>query len=87
MRELEGTLALERRHTMYYKPMMSSLQKSFCVNIPANNVLPGLYAGDKCYESLEDMNDKFLSGKRLSLEKSDFSNIIGSHQEVRLVWD
>jgi len=87
MRELEGTLALERRHTMYYKPMMAALAHSFCVNVPANNVLLGLYAGDKCYESLESMNEKFLNGQRLSLEKSDFNNVIGAHQEVKLVWD
>lgn len=87
MRELEGTLALERRHTMYYKPMMAAPSLSWCVNVPVNNVLPGLYAGDKCYESLESMNEKFLNGQRLSLEKSDFSNVIGAHQEVKLVWD
>lgn len=87
MRELEGTLALERRHTMYYKPMMAALEHSFCVNIPANNVLPGLYSGDKCHESLEDMNEKFLNGQRLSLTKSDFSNVIGAHQEILLAWE
>jgi hypothetical protein len=86
MRELEGGLALERRHTMYYKPMMASPVESWCVNVPANNVLAGLHHGQKCYESLEDMNKKFLDGQHLSLEKSDFSNIVGCHQEVKLEW-
>lgn len=87
MRQLEGTLALERRHTMYYKPRMAALAHSFCVNIPTNNVLAGLYHSDKCYQSLEVMNERYLNNERLSLDKTDFSQILGSHQEVNLQWE
>lgn len=87
LRSLEGTLAIDRRKTMYGKPNLLIPSLSLCVNIPINAVQGGLYCSDKVYQSVNEMNEKFLSGKVLSLDKSDFSNIIGCHQEIDLKWE
>ena len=87
LRSLEGTLALDRRSAMYDKPFLVIPEKSYCVNVPVNAVQGGLYCSDNVFQSVETMNEKFLQGGRLSLDKSDFSNIIGCHQEVKLEWD
>jgi hypothetical protein len=87
LRELEGNLALDRRHTMKERPLMAAPVQSICVNIPTNAVQGGLYCGDKYFQDVKDMNEKFLSGQELSLKNTDFSNIIGSHQEIDLKWD
>ncbi len=87
LRSLEGTLALDRRSSMFKKPIMAAPKYSFAVNVPTNAVQGGLYCGDKYYQSPEEMNTKLLSGMTLSLDKTDWSNIQGSHQEVNLLWD
>jgi hypothetical protein len=87
LRVLEGELALNRRNMLMEYPLMSCFKQSIAVNIPCNSVQPGLYASDKYYQTPSDMNQKFLKGGRLSLDKTDFSNILGSHQEVELKWE
>lgn len=82
----EGTIAGDLRHTLQHKPFMAAFEHSVVVNIPTNNVQPGLYAGDKYPISLDELNTKYLAGNTLSLDKMDFSNIIGAHQEVELKW-
>lgn len=87
MRDLEGGLSIAKRHLIEYKPFMASPTKSICVNIPTNNVQPGLHCSDKVFCSTEELNNKLLAGNSLSLEKMDFSNVIGAHQEILLRWE
>ncbi len=87
LRSLEGGLSHARRSEMYYKPFMSSPVESFCFNIPVNSVQDNvLYHSDKCHVSEEELNNRWLDGDELSLEKMDTSNIIGAHMEIPLEW-
>lgn len=65
---------------------MMSFKESVVVNIPVNLACNG-YAnnwGRFSVHTLGDLNDALLEGKRLSLEKMDFSNVWSSHLELEL---
>ena len=67
-------------------PLMSSLTHSVLVNTPINIVGSSENESGKEFGiSLEDLNDKYLQGKSINMEKIDFSNIIGCHQELEMV--
>jgi hypothetical protein len=66
---------------------MTSFDKSVVVNTPLNRVqetctnLAGLVYGVMS----QDLNNYWLDGYTLSLERMDFSNIYGCHQELPLI--
>ena len=65
------------------KPNMSCLYDSSVVNTPLN--LAGSSqnrAGEQFGISLEELNNIYVDGLRISLEDMDFSNIISCHQEL-----
>lgn len=67
-------------------PRMMCFDKSVVVNMPVN-LTAGGYAdnwGHHYQYSLEMLNDLFLQGSVIDLDKIDFSNIISSHQEREL---
>lgn len=85
LRGWEGTLALDWRNRFEDKPLMASYKQSILVNIPTNNVqVPPIPSGPKYAISVEELNDRFLSGQMIDIDKTDFSNIVGSHQEIEL---
>lgn len=68
---------------------MCCFDTSTVINTPINRVqetctnTAGIFFGD----SAETLNEKFLSGEKLSLDKMDFSTVIGVHQEIKLKWE
>lgn len=69
-----------------FSPLMASPEQSYLVGIPINTV------NSKCKnqfgtyfpQSQLDFNTKYLQGKRIKLEKIDFLNVLGTHQEFVL---
>lgn len=68
-------------------PKMACFNKSYIVNTPLNRVqetctnMAGHYFPADQYA----LNEYFLKNYRINLQKMDFSNIIGCHQELQLV--
>ncbi len=70
----------------YPRKTMWSYKESRLVNSPSNvvqNVFPNR-EGEFHGISPKELNDEFLSGKQISLNDIDFSNIVGCHQELDL---
>jgi hypothetical protein len=64
---------------------MASLKKSVVVNTPLNLVGSSEnMAGQVFGVSLEELNKKFLEGSDPDLDRMDFSNVYGCHQEIQL---
>jgi hypothetical protein len=65
---------------------MSSYKKSVAVNIPCNNMSKITRAGETFGYSTEYLNEQFLAGQRISLDKiiDKKEEIIGCHQEIEL---
>lgn len=64
---------------------MGAFIESVLVNTPLNLVGSSQnWTGEKYSVSLEDLNEKYLSGIKPDLTKMDFSAIIGCHQELKL---
>ena len=64
--------------------MMESYKHSKLVGIPVNvvqNVYPNK-KGEKFGISAKELNDKFLADQFVDINKMDFSDIIGCHQEI-----
>lgn len=80
--ELEGRLQAFCREI----PIIKSHKLSSLVCIPANNLSNYTKAGHFHPYSVEKLNELFIAGKRINIEKT-FENVkvIGSHQEVQLV--
>tara|TARA_R110000824_G_scaffold57875_1_gene157156 strand:- start:3569 stop:4450 length:882 start_codon:yes stop_codon:yes gene_type:complete len=68
---------------------MGCFEKSYVINTPLNRVQSTCHngAGKFFGSSPDELNTKFLSGGRLSLEGMDFNTIIGAHQELKLCWE
>ncbi len=67
-------------------PLMCSFKESVLVNTPINIVGSSENQSGEFYGmSLKELNDKYIDGKRINIDKMDFSNIVGCHQEVELV--
>ena len=68
---------------------MACFKNSYVINTPINRVQEtytnsaGIFFGSP----QETLNEKFLQGKRLTLDGMDFSIIIGAHQELKLCWE
>lgn len=65
---------------------MWSYKESSLVNSPSNivqNTSPNR-KGETHGVSTKELNDAFLSGRIIELDKIDFSNIVGCHQELEL---
>lgn len=65
--------------------IMACCSRSSVVNNPLNLVGSSNNAAGKFYgHTLEELNDKFLDGKKISLESISKNNIIGCHQEMKI---
>lgn len=85
-RSLEGVLAGDWRYRFVDQPYMLSFHKSCVVNIPTNNVqYPPIPHSEKYFISTDRLNKDFLDGKVIRLDKMDFSNVCGSHQEIEII--
>ena len=71
---------------MYPNSMMSCLPNSIVVNSPNNKVQDkfGTMAGELFPLSTEELNESFLSGKRLNMDRVYRSEIKGCHQELNM---
>lgn len=77
---------LDGVNTDYIRPYMMAFDHSIAVNLPLN-LTAGGYAdnwGHFYQYSLEELNQRFLDGQRIDLDKIDFSNVVSSHQEREL---
>lgn len=82
---LEGRLNHKRREY----PYMACQDQSCIVNSP-NNRVQSIFnnrSGESFYFDPQIINEQFLDGYRFSLDKIDFSNIIGAHQELQLTME
>jgi hypothetical protein len=73
----------------YPKKTMWSYKQSKLVNSPSNvvqSVFPNR-EGEFHGISAQELNDNFLSGREIKLNKIDFSNIVGCHQELELPFE
>ena len=70
-------------------PKMCCFEKGSIVNTPLNRVQETCLSVSGVFFAggAKELNEKFLNGYRLSLEKMDFSTVIGVHQEIRLCWE
>ena len=68
---------------------MGCFEHSYVVNTPMNRVQETCTnkAGQFFNQTAESLNERYLSGDRLSLDNMDFSTIIGCHQEIKLEWE
>jgi hypothetical protein len=77
--QLEGGWSTLRHECDY----ISSFEESVAVNIPANNMSMYTKAGQYFPFTTEELNEKFLAGKRIDIEKTlKGVEITGSHQEI-----
>lgn len=68
-------------------PAMVCFHESKVVNTPINLVGSSENkAGHIFGQSLEEMNNKFLDGYHIDMDKMDFSSVVGCHQEIELKW-
>lgn len=84
---LEGELNKFKKHID--GNWMGSYKTNRLVSIPVNKVqtdYPDNRVGEKFAVSAKELNDKYLDGYTVNLDKMDFSNITGSHQELNLVF-
>lgn len=68
------------------KQKMAAYKTSVLVNTPVN-IVQSVFENRKAElfsYSVKDLNQLFLTGKRISLEEMDFTNIVGCHQELEL---
>jgi hypothetical protein len=79
---LEGNL--QQYHKEY--PIMCCCQQNHVVNSPNNRVQSVFtnWNGAEYPRSPEELNQKFLEGYRINLNRMDFSRIVASHQELEL---
>jgi hypothetical protein len=71
----------------WLKPDMCCLKTSSVVNTPLNLVGSSQNrAGEQFGISLEELNNNYMEGFRISLEDMDFSNITGCHQELPITF-
>jgi hypothetical protein len=70
-------------------PLMLCPQQSVLVNAAVNRVQDIFQnkVGNKPEYKADVMNQRFLNGDRLSLDKTDLSDIVGCHQEIDLRWE
>jgi hypothetical protein len=85
LRDWEGKLCYEKRYLYSNYTKMASFKHSKCVNIPSNAVLGDLYCSDKGL-SVAQLEEKFISGNDIDIEKMDFTKVIGCHQEIDYRW-
>jgi len=87
---LEGKAsAYVRKNMDSLPPKMCCFEKGSIVNTPLNRVQETCLSVSGVFFAggAKELNEKFLNGYRLSLEKMDFSTVIGVHQEIRLCWE
>lgn len=73
----------------FISPLIACLHESTLVNVPVNRVnkeVENIF-GTQFLQAEEDLNDKYLSGKRIILNKIDFSKVEGTHQEFLLLME
>lgn len=85
LRDWEGILCCDKRYLYSNYTKMASFKHSKCVNIPSNAVLGDLYCSDKGL-SVAQLEEKFVSGNEIDIEKMDFTKVIGCHQEIDYRW-
>lgn len=81
--DFEGGL---QNYRSLISPLMSSLEQSCVVGVPINKVNDkvGNEHGNLYPQSQEEFNKKYLEGKRIRLDKIEFMNVLGTHQEFVL---
>jgi len=78
-----------QKHLPSLRGFMASNRISSVVNTPLNRVqdtcqnLAGQFFG----KTAEELNKDFRMGLRINFEGMDFSNIVGAHQELPIVYD
>lgn len=68
----------------YPREKMASFIHNVLVNTP-NNIVNDTHPnrkGESYGVDAKELNDKFLAGEIIDLDKMDFSNIVGCHQEI-----
>ncbi len=86
LRDWESQLCTKVHKEGQWNSYMSSFDESCVVNIPVNCVQDSKLHIGKQELSNGELNDRFLKGHRLSLDKMDFSDVRGCHQEIDLEW-
>jgi len=82
---LEGNL---QNVKIFCPPFMTCFTHSVIVNSPTNrvqSVCPNR-AGEVYGECAKTMNNSFVRGWYIDLDKTDFSDIVGCHQEIDFKW-
>jgi len=88
-RTMEGNIAgnIQKRNTVKEEFMAAPLISNVVVNT-INKVQDfGPEAGMFHNYSVEDLNERFLSGGIISLEAFDFENVVSSHTELELTFE
>jgi len=84
--ELEAGLAY--RAELFRPEYMTAPRHSCCVSLPHNRVSSssGCRTGSNPLWQPDSLRDLYLDGYRIDLDRMDFTNIVGAHQEVPLAF-
>jgi hypothetical protein len=74
------------RSTISRKNMVAPVKNNLVVNTVNVTQVPPIPAGLFHPVSLTEMNNRFLSGDVIDLDKFDFSGIVGCHDELPVKW-
>ena len=78
--ELEGNLF----HYRDSCPYMYAFGHSVAVNVPVNKLSNTQYAGEKVQRTMLELNELYLSGKKIDLSAIEQQEVIGCHQLIDL---
>lgn len=71
------------------RPLMACYPHSVLVGNPINRVSEqsNVRYGTRFPVTADECNRRFLAGKRIGLDRLDFSGVNGAHSEIELVWE
>ena len=81
MRHVESEMVRNRWNIK--KEYMVAPKHSIAVNIPANNCQEPFITNGFNSHSTEELNERYLNGETIDLDKMDFSDIKGAHQPIK----
>lgn len=64
--------------------LIRSFRYSAAVNVPVNNISGVTRSGETYSYTIEELNQQFLDGRRINIDKIVPTTIVGSHQELPL---
>lgn len=86
---LETALAAGCENFADRRPLMAAWPEQVLVGVPVNRVSDpsGCPFGEVYPQPVEELNERFLAGERIALDRLDFSGVHGCHHEFQYEWE